>query len=599
MAVQGENQGGLAGFGKQAAGATFGSLAALWTKENAATTAVTLGTAGLGAMANAGRLGSYGLGAMAQLGKASQALEPLGKGMMLLGGFRGGVSMGEGIGGQDIWGNTLTNEERWQHFNSGALGSALSLLGGGAAAGKLGALSQPTLAGVATYGTFSDGQDIGAAISGRDIEGNSLNLLERLLRGGMGLLGALDLASPGGKYPLTPDSGGAGTKSTPVPNQLDNFDNRVKNPQKSPISAKATVPTKIGGVEHKVVPRKMGDKIEFWVCTACGNLKSKIDTMIENLSPSQKELRGKLTQLRDKVEYMEGVLKTGKKPGEEEFVPHEEVFNDSAWIAKRFQELGEQHQNLGKALDDPKLIAEGGESKEKTNSGESAKYEPVKLDNLGVKTGARQVVDVKDYDSLKLEPEVEVLYVLRDKRSGAIAKVGKTVSGKPLQGRLDAYSLANQRLELDMELEVTPAGNLQGKKIEHYENILRGQLEAEGHILPWDNTGDGDGGRHGRSGPGTPFEPLRKVLRQEGFDWNKEGYAVKDGATATFARQTRKDSKQPPKEELIKLLIEYGGDIKKISEKLDRPKNTILSWLHRSGIKSREYKYSKAKDDTQ
>ncbi len=120
--------------------------------------------------------------------------------------------MGEGIGGQDIWGNSLTEEERWNHFKSGALGSGLSLLGGGAAAGKLGALSQPTLATVATYGTFSDGQDIGAAISGRDMEGNSLNLLERLKRGGMGLLGALDLASPGGKYPLTPDSGGVGIK---------------------------------------------------------------------------------------------------------------------------------------------------------------------------------------------------------------------------------------------------------------------------------------------------------------------------------------------------------------------------------------------------
>ncbi len=40
----------------------------------------------------------------------------------------------------------------------------------------------------------------------------NLSLPDRLARGGMGLLGALDLASPGGKYPLTPDSGGAGIK---------------------------------------------------------------------------------------------------------------------------------------------------------------------------------------------------------------------------------------------------------------------------------------------------------------------------------------------------------------------------------------------------
>ncbi|HBE18664.1 MAG TPA: hypothetical protein DEG17_02850 [Cyanobacteria bacterium UBA11149] len=133
--------------------------------------------------------------------------------------------MGEGIGGQDIWGNSLTNEERWNHFKSGALGSGLSLLGGGAALGKLGVLSQPTLAGVATYGTFSDGQDIGAAISGRDIEGNSLSIPDRLGRGGMGLLGALDLASPGGKYPLTPEShrnvGGKLNETIPHPEGLN------------------------------------------------------------------------------------------------------------------------------------------------------------------------------------------------------------------------------------------------------------------------------------------------------------------------------------------------------------------------------------------
>ena len=490
------------------------------------------------------------------------------------------------------------------------MNAALSVAGGAASLGKLGALSKPTLGGLAGYGTFSDGQDIGAAITGTDMQGNSLDAMERLKRGGMGVLGAVDLAGPGGRYPLTPLShGGVGGKSIPGHDRLNNFDNPIKNPQKSPELAKATVPTTIGGVQHKVVPRKVGDNIEFWVCTACGNLKSKIDAMIDNLSPSQKELYAQLTELRDKVEYMEGVLKTGKKPGkepgkEEEFVPHEEVFKESAWIAKRFQELGEQHQNLGKALDEPKLIAKGNEQKGKTSSGETAKDEPVKLDNLGVETGRPQVVDVKDFNSLKLEPNTQVLYVLRDRRSGAILKVGKTVSGEKLQQRFKRYNLANARLkdleqDLELQLEVTSLGDLQGKTAQYYEELLRGQLGNEGNILPWDNTTN----RLDRQGPGTPFEPLssKSSLRKEGYNWNDKGYLLKDGAPVEFVRKIRKDSTKPTKEELIELLVKYEGDTKKIAEELgiDSKKSTLGVWLNSYQLKSTEYKKSKANDDLQ
>jgi hypothetical protein len=111
----------------------------------------------------------------------------------------------------------------------------------------------------------------------------------------------------------------------------------------------------------------------------------------------------------------------------------------------------------------------------------------------------------------------------------------------------------------------------------------------------------GNRNRLDRESPGTPFEPLPggSSLPKEGFDWNKEGYLLKDGATATFARKTRQDSKQPSKEELIKLLVEYQGDTKKIAEKLDRPKSTMGVWLNRSGLLSTEYKQSKANDDIQ
>ncbi len=100
------------------------------------TTLVTLGTAGLGAAANAGKLGSLGTDAIAQLGKVATALEPVGKGITLGGAFSGGVGMGEGIGGQDIWGNALSPEERQQRFQGGALNAALSTVGGAASLGK-------------------------------------------------------------------------------------------------------------------------------------------------------------------------------------------------------------------------------------------------------------------------------------------------------------------------------------------------------------------------------------------------------------------------------------------------------------------------------
>jgi hypothetical protein len=211
--------------------------------------------------------------------------------------------------------------------------------------------------------------------------------------------------------------------------------------------------------------------------------------MLESLPPppSHKQLREDLNKLKEKVGELEKALETGKKPGQTGFAPHQEVFDDSAWIAGRFQELGDQHRNLGKALDEPRLIAEGDELAGKIGSGGQTKYEPVKLDDLGVETGLHQVVDMSNYDSLKLDPDADVLYVLRDKQSGAIVKVGKT-TGSNYSSRFGRYETAAERLKLELELEVTPISNLGGKTVDHYEQLLRRRLESEGHILPWDNT---------------------------------------------------------------------------------------------------------------
>lgn len=59
--LEGEREGGAMGLYKQASGAVYGSLAALWTPETSTSTALTLGTAGIGTSANAARLAISGL----------------------------------------------------------------------------------------------------------------------------------------------------------------------------------------------------------------------------------------------------------------------------------------------------------------------------------------------------------------------------------------------------------------------------------------------------------------------------------------------------------------------------------------------------------
>jgi len=361
--------------------------------------------------------------------------------------------------------------------------------------------------------------------------------------------------------------------------------------EKPTVEAEAPVPTKVGGVDHEVVPRRIGDKTEFWVCSlACGTVNSKIDEMLESLPPppSHKQLREDLNKLKEKVGELEKALETGKKPGQTGFAPHQEVFDDSAWIAGRFQELGDQHRNLGKALDEPRLIAEGDELAGKIGSGGQTKYEPVKLDDLGVETGLHQVVDMSNYDSLKLDPDADVLYVLRDKQSGAIVKVGKT-TGSNYSSRFGRYETAAERLKLELELEVTPISNLGGKTVDHYEQLLRRRLESEGHILPWDNTQYEGVARLGRQGPGTPFEPLPggSKLRDEGYAWNREGYLVKgDGSTAKFTRRNA----MPSEEEITALLAKHGGDVGAIAKEIERPASTIRRWLADYGLKAKDFK---------
>jgi hypothetical protein len=452
------------------------------------------------------------------------------------------------------------------------LRSALSVAGGAASLGKLGALSKPTLGGLAGYGTFSDGQDIGAAITGTDMQGNSLDAMERLKRGGMGVLGAVDLAGPGGRYPLTPEShGGVGGKSIPGHDRLNNFDNRAENPQKSPELAKATVPTKVGEIDHEVMPRQTGDKIEIWVCShACDNVTAKIDDMLTSLpnEPAHQKLREELLALRQEVEALKPRLETGKNP-DGNFWEHSEISKVTGQIAKRFQELGQQHPVVGKALNEPSQIANALRTDRQT------------------RTFSPSAKTVKIMQKQGLDPETRLVYTVRDKETGAVLKPGET-QVETSDKRFRNYAKAANATDLEIEIEVTPIPQAKDQsEAKSIEYRLRDNLEGQGNIMPWDN----ENSRLGRQGPGTPFEPLpaKKTsrLRREGYEWNKQGHLTNEAGEGTNIPRL---NAAIPEEQLRALMIKYKGKKKEIAAALNMDYETLRRQMIRAKLYSEDFK---------
>jgi RHS repeat-associated protein len=134
LVVAGASQGGVTGTLKQIAGYTGGFFSALWTPESAAGTVLTLGTAGVGALAQTGRLGAASI--------------PVFKGMPLWGGYESSVAVTEGITGTTSgahalniaeWalsgeyqgGQEMSNFQRGLSIGLGGLG-AIGSLGAGA-----------------------------------------------------------------------------------------------------------------------------------------------------------------------------------------------------------------------------------------------------------------------------------------------------------------------------------------------------------------------------------------------------------------------------------------------------------------------------------
>ncbi len=116
--VQGERQGGLGGVAKQAVAFPMGMLSSLWTPDTALPTAFTLGTAGLGAAAGAGRLGVASM--------------PVTRGLQIGGAFGSGTSIGQGLSGRNMFtGEELSPLDRGFNLTFGVVGAGFDLGGAG------------------------------------------------------------------------------------------------------------------------------------------------------------------------------------------------------------------------------------------------------------------------------------------------------------------------------------------------------------------------------------------------------------------------------------------------------------------------------------
>ena len=116
--------------------------------------------------------------------------------------------------------------------------------------------------------------------------------------------------------------------------------------------------------------------------------------------------------------------------------------------------------------------------------------------------------------------------MLRDRDTGQILKVGKTEVLTIEASRLDKYSLAIEKSGRNVDMEMWTVPNQAGTTFESVEKSVRARLEAEGHTLPWDQGSYSRRPRLGREGPGVPFSPLPRRLKERGWRWREDGVLV-------------------------------------------------------------------------
>ncbi|MEO1336484.1 MAG: hypothetical protein AAFV29_12615, partial [Myxococcota bacterium] len=194
------------------------------------------------------------------------------------------------------------------------------------------------------------------------------------------------------------------------------------------------------------------------------------------------------------------------------------------------------------------------------------------------------IEDIASFDAshLSLPEGANLLYVLRDRATGAVVKVGVTdFTAHPSRGssaRFQKYKRAASDLEQGLRLEVTEVTDLHGQTRDQSETTLRERLERESHIMPWDYEGQ----RMGRVGRGVPFEhPIRKDLKAAGWAYATagvaKGYLVPPGGGTV---QTPVEQNQL----LIARAMMANPDLRTasaaaVARAIKRPERTVRGWM--------------------
>ncbi|MEO0627298.1 MAG: hypothetical protein AAFY91_09935, partial [Bacteroidota bacterium] len=333
----------------------------------------------------------------------------------------------------------------------------------------------------------------------------------------------------------------------------------------TPDGAQQEVNSSRDGLESSEGPLQLA--LDFDSSTAGRNIaalanryKEVIAEKIDNLGDSVEalELRDRLIKLDSQLDDLGRKIATPKKvdtngnsildkDGDPAFYSHQDIFDESAAFTQQYREL--------------------------------QKIEPsASLDSLNIDAApGLKSLTLEDAQKIQIKRNSNVLYVLRDRVSGAIIKVGETTGGR-LYERIGRYRKPSNRLGLDLEIDIRDVGEI-GKRGPNgalrLEKDLQEQFENEGSILPWASQGK-IRNRTGREGPATPWEPLssKSRLRKENHEWNRYGYLTQDGNISNFKRD-------PTREELVSFLKKNKDNLRASYREYCRlvPEKNRIAWI--------------------
>ncbi len=181
--------------------------------------------------------------------------------------------------------------------------------------------------------------------------------------------------------------------------------NRLTDAQ---LAETTTMPTRVGKEDHHVSFRHHGERIQFQVCSAaCGTIKQKMQDVIKD-SRTTPELRTQLKSLQQRVTTVEQGIENAS-------ISHGDVIRESGKIANEFRVIGEKNPHVGEALNKPQIFEDTYESR---IEGDSGNHDRIRVNNLDVngkrlEVEPRQIVDISQYDSLRISEDADILYSSR------------------------------------------------------------------------------------------------------------------------------------------------------------------------------------------